>query len=114
MALPVRSQSALVKGIAEETGFSHGDVRSFFNALEFEIEDALKSCERARFAGLTVEPVLRKATKKRMGRNPRTGEEVEVSAKPSSVRIAVRVAKPLKEKAPSPKKLKRAVENASA
>lgn len=106
MALPVRSQATIVSNIAEETGFSKGDVRAFLNALEEEIISAINDCERPRFCGLTVEPVLRKKTKARMGRNPRTGEEVEVEAKPASVRVAVRVAKALKEQAPTVKKLR--------
>lgn len=109
MALDVRSQSAIVESIADETGFSKSDVRVFFTALQDEIVGALKDCERARFCGLTVEPTLKKATKKRKGRNPQTGEEVDVSAKPASVNVKVRVSKTLKEEAPSVQKLKKAL-----
>jgi nucleoid DNA-binding protein len=42
-----------------------------------------------------------------VGRNPQTGEEVDVPAKPASVRISLRALKPLKDNAPSVQKLKR-------
>jgi len=111
VALPVRTQTWIIDGIAEQTGFSKSDVRVFFQALDAEILDSLKNCERARFCGLTVEPVLKAATKKRMGRNPKTGEEVVISPKPASTNVKVRVAKPLREAAPSVQKLRRAVAN---
>lgn len=107
MALPVRTQAQLIDSIAESTGQSKSVVRVFFTALEEEISDAVKACERPRFCGVTVEPTLAKATKARLGRNPRTGEEVEVSAKPASVRVKARIAKNLKEAAPSVQKLRK-------
>src|SRR5262245_60752961 len=105
MALPVITQAQLVEQISETTGFSKSEVRVFIAALSDEVNEAMKNCQRIRVAGVTVEPTLKKATKKRMGRNPQTGEEVEISAKPASVRIRARIARALQEQAPSVQKL---------
>jgi nucleoid DNA-binding protein len=109
MALPLMTQSNLIENLAEETGFSKGEIRNVLHALEAEVHDALKNCERIKIAGITVEPKIRKATKARIGRNPRTGEEVRVSAKPASVRVALRADKNLKATAPTVRKLQAAL-----
>ena len=46
---------------------------------------------------LKVRAVKRPATKKRMGRNPATGEEIVISAKPATIRARVTALKRLKE-----------------
>ena len=109
MALDLMTQSELVGELADRTGWSRSDVKFILSELEGVVADNLGSCVRTKVAGIVIEPKLRKATKKRMGRNPQTGEEVPISAKPASVRVAARVTKPLKEKAPSVKKLQNAL-----
>jgi len=110
MALPLISQTELVERIADSTGYTKSEIRVVLAALGDEITHAIKDCTRVRVAGLvTVEPALKKATKKRMGRNPATGEAVEISAKPASVRVKARISKALQEQAPSPQKLRRKV-----
>lgn len=109
MALPLLTQPQLVEELAYETGFSKQDTKIFLTALGVIVNDQVQLCNRVKFAGLIVEPALRKATKKRMGRNPQTGEEVEVAAKPASVRIKLTATKPLKEAAPSVQKLKKSL-----
>lgn len=113
MALPLLPQSELVAEIAEETGHSRSDVRTILQELERSVLWHVSECERVKIGSLLqVEPKLRARTKKRMGRNPATGEEIEIAAKPASVRIAVRVLKGLKESAPSTMKLKKRLNNA--
>src|SRR4051812_17594696 len=109
MALPMVTQAQLVEDLAEATGFSKGEIRNVLSALDERVADALGSCERIKVAGVQIEPKLKKATKKRMGRNPATGEDVQIPAKPASVRVHARVTKGLKEKAPSVKSLNRAL-----
>ena len=45
---------------------------------------------------LKVRAVKRPATKKRMGRNPATGQEIMIGAKPASIRVRVTALKRLK------------------
>jgi len=110
MALPLLPQTELIAEIAEDTGLSRQDVKTVLSALEESITWHVAECERVKIGQLLqVEPKLKARTKKRMGRNPATGEEIEIAAKPASVRVAVRVLKGLKESAPSVPKLKRAM-----
>lgn len=109
MALPMVTNAELVETLAEQTGFSKGEIRNVLNAIDDAVSDALKNCYRIKVAGVQIEPKLKKATKKRKGRNPATGEEVTIAAKPASVKVHARVTKALKEKAPSVKKLQNAL-----
>lgn len=107
MALPMVTQPELVENISDSTGFSKSDVRVFLTALEEQIVGALEDGCRIKVAGVQIEPRVKKATKKRMGRNPATGEPVQIAAKPASVQIKARVLAQLKNKVklPSTKKL---------
>lgn len=106
MATPLVTQTELVESLAEATGFSKGEIRNVLNALEETITENVAEGYRLRIAGIQVEPKLKKATKKRKGRNPATGEEVMIKAKPASVQLKAKIVKPLKDaKLPSVKKL---------
>lgn len=109
MALPIVTQSELIEDMAERTGWSKSDVRSFFGNLEDLIVENLGEGNRVKIAGIQVEPKLRPASKKRMGRNPATGEAVQISAKPASVKIKARVLTVLARKVdlPSAKQLQK-------
>ncbi len=109
MALDMMRQTELVEALAERTGWSKGDVKRILVELENVVAENLKDCWRTKIAGVVIEPKIRKATKKRKGRNPATGEEVMIKAKPASVRVVARVTKPLKEAAPSVRKLQQYV-----
>lgn len=110
MALPMKTAPQMVEGIAERTGHSKGVIRVILQAQEDEVREALENCERVKVAGVQIEPKLKPATKKRMGRNPRTGEDVQIAAKPASVAIKARVLASLKNNVslPSTKKLAKA------
>lgn len=107
MALPIVTQSEMIENLSERTGHTKSDCRVFLAAIQDEVVDALEAGSRVKVAGVQIEPKLKKATKKRMGRNPRTGEEVQIAAKPASVVIKARVLATLKNgvSLPSPKKL---------
>src|SRR5262245_4409172 len=107
MALPLVTQSELQTMLAEEAGISKAQAKDVLIAIETIVNDSIFNCERVKIAGVVISPAVKKATKARMGRNPQTGEEVPVSAKPASVRISLRALKPLKESAPTVQKLKR-------
>lgn len=110
MALPMRTAPMVIEGIAERTGHSKGVVKVILAALEDEVREAVESCERVKVAGVQIEPKLKPASKARVGRNPKTGEDVKIAAKPASVAIKARVLAALKNNVslPSVKKLKNA------
>jgi nucleoid DNA-binding protein len=106
MATPMLTQSELVEELSEETGWSKGDVRRFLEGIGTVISNNVSEGYRVKVAGVLIEPKLKKATKKRKGRNPATGEEITIKAKPASVKLAAKVVNPLKQvKLPSVSKL---------
>ena len=75
-------------------------VAGIFGELEVLIYRHIKkrAIGRFNFFGLmSIKSAKRPAQKKRMGRNPATGEEIEIPAKPASVRARVTPLKGLKE-----------------
>jgi DNA-binding protein HU-beta len=106
LPLPMITQTELVSALAEDTGFPRGEVKHFLTALENLLTDEVKSGNRVKIAGVVVAPVLKKATKKRKGRNPATGEEVMIPAKPAKTILRAKIVKPLADaKLPSARKL---------
>lgn len=109
MALTMMTQGELVEELADRLGWNKSDVRHFMSELEEVIHDNLKACVRTKIAGVTIYPHLRPKQKKRMGRNPATGEEVQIAAKPASSVVKAKVDSKLKQHAPSVKKLQNAL-----
>ena len=107
MALPMWTQTEIIDHLHEVTGFPKGEIRHLLTAQAELVQDVMLNCERIKLAEITVEPKMRKATKKRMGRNPATGEEIEISAKPASVKIVARVGKKLQDQVPTVQKLRK-------
>jgi len=106
MALPKLTQVELVDELVDSTGWTKGDVRHFLDALATVVEANVQEGYRVQVAGILVEPKLRKAQRKRMGRNPQTGEAVPIAAKPAKVVLKARPVSPLsKTSLPSPRKL---------
>ena len=94
------SKSAMVSEIATKTALSKKQVDSVLT----ELEDLIERHMRKRSAGEFVLPGLlkiktakRPASKKRRGRNPATGEEMVIAAKPASMRVKVTPLKKLKD-----------------
>ena len=106
MALPKLTQVQLADEIAEAGGFSRAEAKRFLEAAFTVVSENISEGYRVEIAGVTIAPALKAATKKRMGRNPATGEEVEVAAKPASTRVQMKASKKLKGYLPTPKKLK--------
>ena len=95
---PTKSQ--IFKQIAEETELNKRDVEAVFESLEGIIEKNLKPRGPQTFTipGLMKINVKKKpAQKARLGRNPATGEEITIPAKPASKTVKVRPLKNLKE-----------------
>lgn len=107
MALEMWKATEVVDFLAERTGLSKTQVRDVLTAQEELVLEAISNCERIRLANVVqIEPKLRAPTKKRIGRNPQTGEEIPIPAKPASVRVAARPLKSVKASAPTVRKLK--------
>lgn len=109
MALQMMSQVELVEELADRLGWNKSDVRHFLAELSEIVVDNTKKCVRTKVAGVVIAPTLRKASKKRKGRNPATGEEVTIKAKPATVKVKAKIVKPLSDATPSVKKLQNAL-----
>jgi DNA-binding protein HU-beta len=106
MALQLITQSELIENLADRSGWSKGDVKAFLTHLSDEIEESVQDGRRVKVAGVVIGPVVSPARKKRMGRNPQTGEEVPIPAKPASAKLKAKIVKPLKDVSlPSVKRL---------
>jgi nucleoid DNA-binding protein len=95
------TKSGILTEIANNTDLTRAQVGSVLEELETLIERHIKKRSVGEFTLpglLKVRAVKRPATKKRIGRNPATGEEITNSAKPASIRVRVTPLKRLKEK----------------
>lgn len=72
------NRTELIAKIAEEAGLSKTDADKAISALQSVLVDSLSKGEAVKITGLmSVERTERAARK---GRNPRTGEEIEIPA----------------------------------
>lgn len=88
-----RSRGDLVKQIALGTELKPGKVKEVFEALTAIIAADLgkKGSGEFNFNGLLkLKTVNKPATKARKGRNPFTGEEITIKAKPASRKVRAR------------------------
>lgn len=109
MALELVTQPEMVDELAEKTGWSKSDVRSFLAHLgDFTVE-AVESGRRVKLpGGVVVGAAVKNATKKRKGRNPATGEEITIAAKPAEAKVKAKVVLPISQaNLPSVKALKK-------
>jgi integration host factor subunit beta len=73
------TKQQLIETVATTTERSKGDVETIVDSLLGEIGKALKSGERVDFRGFGSFTV--KDKKARQGRNPKTGETIQIAAK---------------------------------
>jgi len=93
-----RSRGDIVRTIAEGTELKPRQVKDVFEALTGLIAADLskKGCGEFNFNGLMkLRTVNKPATPARKGRNPFTGEEIMIKAKPASRRVRVRALRTL-------------------
>lgn len=102
-ALPAISAKMTKTGMLTEMATNTGLTKKQIEAVLEEMESLIERHIRKRGVGefvlpglLKIRSVKRPATKKRIGRNPATGEEITISAKPASVRVRVTALKKLK------------------
>jgi len=94
------TKTGILNEIAEATMLTRKQVETVLDELETLIKRHINKRAVGEFTLpglLKVRAVKRPATKKRMGRNPATGEEIMIPAKPASVRVRVAALKRLKE-----------------
>jgi DNA-binding protein HU-beta len=85
------TQSQLVGEIAERAGLSKSDTKAALEALEQVVLEQLGAAEKVRIGGVVQLAVrVKDATGPRKGRNPATGEEITIAAKPASVTVKAR------------------------
>jgi DNA-binding protein HU-beta len=102
------TQSQLAAEVADRSGLSRSDAKAALAALEDIVLEELGNAEKVRIGGL-VQLVVRvkEATKARPGRNPATGEEITISAKPASVTLRARPLAKAKGALPSVQKARK-------
>lgn len=94
------TKTGILNEIAEATTLTRKQVESVLDELETLIKRHINKRAVGEFTLpglLKVRAVKRPASKKRLGRNPATGEEIMIPAKPASVRVRVAALKRLKE-----------------
>ena len=102
------TQPQLITAVAERADLSKADARRALNALEDIVLDELGNAQKVRIGSLVQLTVrIKPATKKRKGRNPATGEEIDIAAKPASVDIRARPLARAKAALPSVQKARR-------
>jgi nucleoid DNA-binding protein len=108
MALPMLTQTELVDEVVDRSGWSRADVKAFLAHLSDVVAENVSAGNRVRVAGVQIEPKLKASRKARMGRNPQTGEAVQIAAQPASVKLKAKIVKPLADaELPSVQSLKR-------
>jgi nucleoid DNA-binding protein len=92
-----RTRGDVVKQVAEATELKTGKVREVFDVLSSLIAaDLGKGCGEFNFNGLMkLRTVKKAASPARKGRNPVTGEDITIKAKPASRRVRVRALRSL-------------------
>lgn len=72
------NKSQLISDVAEKTGFSKKDSEKAINAIFDAISASLEAGDKVQLVGFGVFDVKERAA--RMGRNPKTKEEIEIPA----------------------------------
>ncbi len=86
-AIPTKqTKSQILLAIAEETGLTRQQVAAVFTSMDGLIARHMMKRGSGEFTipdiGLKVRKVVKPRTKARMGRNPVTGEPIQIAAKP--------------------------------
>jgi nucleoid DNA-binding protein len=102
------TQTQLATAVADRTGLSKAEAKRVLEALEDVVLEEIGNAEKVRIGGLVQLTVrVKPAQKSRKGRNPATGEEITIAAKPASVDIRARPLAKAKGALPSIRKARR-------
>jgi DNA-binding protein HU-beta len=104
------TQAQLVSAVAERAELSKSDAQRALAALDEVVLEQLGNAQKVRIGGLVQLAVrVKPAQKARKGRNPATGEEITIAAKPASVDVRARPLARAKAALPSVQKARRRV-----
>lgn len=96
-----QTKTQVITAIAESTELSKRDVAKVFAALGEMVEAHMKRRGSGEFTipdtGVKIRKVKKPARKARMGRNPATGEQIKIAAKPATTVVRVSALKALKD-----------------
>mgnify|MGYP001816221626 FL=1 len=96
-----QTKSQILQEISESTELSKKDVAAVFSSLGELIQRHMQKRGSGEFqipdTGVKIRRVKKPARKSRMGRNPATGEEIKIAAKPAHTVVKVLALKALKE-----------------
>lgn len=102
------TQTQLTAAVAERAGLSKADAKRVLDALDDVVLKELGNAQKVRISGLVQLTVrVKPAQKKRKGRNPATGEEIDIAAKPARVDVRARPLAKAKDALPSVQKARR-------
>lgn len=102
------TQTQLATAVAERTGLARNEAKRVLAALEEVVLEELGNAQKVRIGGLVQLTVrVKPAQKARKGRNPATGEEIKIAAKPASVDLRARPLARAKAGLPSVQKARR-------
>jgi len=97
-----QTKNQIIATIVEETGVARKDVVTVLTALGGMVTRHMQKRGSGEITipetGVKVRRVTKPRTKARMGRNPFTGEEIKIPAKPARTAVRVTALKALKEK----------------
>jgi len=98
---PKQTKSQVYASISETTGVSRKDVTAVLDALADVARRHLIRGGAGDFVvpalGVKIKAVQKPATKARMGKNPFTGQDVMIKAKPARLDVRARALKALKD-----------------
>ena len=102
------TQTQLADAVADRAGLSRADAKKALAALEEVVLSEIGNAEKIKIGGVVQLDVrVRPATDARPGRNPATGEEIMISAKPASVAVKARPLAKAKAAAPPRSRVQR-------
>ena len=102
------TQTQLATAVAERAEITRPEAKRVLGALEEIVLEELSNTQKVRVGGLVQLTVrVKPAQTKRKGRNPATGEEITIAAKPASVDLRARPLAKAKAALPSVQKARR-------
>ena len=102
------TQTQLTSAVADRAEISRAEAKRILGVLEEIVLEELGNAEKVRIGGLVQLTVrVKPATKARKGRNPATGEEITIAAKPAGVDLRARPLAKAKAALPTVQKARR-------
>ena len=102
------TQTQLATAVADRAEISRAEAKRVIGVLEEIVLEELGNAQKVRIGGLVQLTVrVKPSQKSRKGRNPATGEEITIAAKPASVDLRARPLARAKAALPSVQKARR-------